>query len=98
MFNELQRLRDTPELWALLQHYVELAGPDRQAWHDRRMQLDGCEAKQLVRLHGELMAHGWLEQNTGVVEAARRGEAPGCYRVTRAGVKALEQVRSGEDE
>jgi hypothetical protein len=96
MFNELERLRDGVELQALLEHYVSLAGPDRQVWHDRRMDMDGCEAKQLTRLHGELMAYGWLEQNTGVVPAVRRGEAPGCYRVTRAGIKALEQVRSGE--
>jgi hypothetical protein len=96
MFNELERLRDGVELQALLEHYVGLAGPDRQAWHDRRMQLDGCEVRQLTRLHGELMAYGWLEQNTGVVPVARLGEAPGCYRVTRAGIKALEQVRAGE--
>ncbi len=96
MFNELERLRDGAELQTLLVYYVTLAGPDRQVWQDRRMEMDGCEAKQLTRLHGELMAYGWLEQNTGVVSAARRGEAPGCYRVTRAGIKALEQVRSGE--
>jgi hypothetical protein len=96
MFDELERLRDTPELFALLGHYAELTRPDRQAWHDRRMDLDGCEAKQLTRLHGELIAYGWLEQNTGVVPAARKGEAPGCYRATRTGIKALEQVRSGE--
>ena len=96
MFNELEHLKDTPELFALLSHYAELAAADRQAWHDRRMQLDGCEGKQLTRLHGELIAHGWLEQNTGVVPAPRKNEAPGCYRATRAGIRALEQVRSGE--
>jgi hypothetical protein len=98
MFDELERLRDTPELFALLDHYAELAVPDRQAWQDRRMQMDGCEPRQITRLHGELIAYGWLEQNTGVVPVARKGEAPGCYRVTRAGIKALEEVRSGEDE
>jgi hypothetical protein len=96
MFDELERLRDTPDLLTLLGDYADLAAPDRQAWHDRRMQQDGCEGKQLSRLHGELMAYGWLEQNTGVVPAARKDQAPGCYRVTRAGIKALEQVRSDE--
>ena len=66
--------------------------PDRQVWHDRRMEMDGCEAKQLTRLHGELMAYGWLEQNTGVVSAVRRGEAPGCYRVT-VGARELSETR-----
>jgi hypothetical protein len=98
MFDEHQRLRDTPELFTLLSHYADLAAPDRQAWHDRRMQLDGCESKQLTRLHGELMAYGWLEQNTGVVAVPQKGQAPGCYRVTRAGVKALEQVRSEDSD
>jgi hypothetical protein len=98
MFDELERLRDSADLIGLLEHYAGLAGPDRQAWHDRRMQLDGCEAKQLTRLHGELLAYGFLEQNTGVVPVARKGEAPGCYRVTRAGIKALEKVRSGEED
>jgi hypothetical protein len=96
MSDELERLRDTPELFSLLGHYAGLVGPDRQAWHDRRMDLDGCEPRQLTRLHGELLAYGWLEQNTGVVSAPRKGEAPGCYRVTRAGIKALEQVRLDE--
>jgi hypothetical protein len=98
MFNELERLRDGADLFALLDHYADLATPDRQTWHDRRMQMGECEPKQLTRLHGELLAYGWLEQNTGVVPAARKGEAPGCYRATRAGIKALEAVRSGEIE
>jgi hypothetical protein len=98
MIDELERLRETPELFGLLSHYAELARPDRQAWHDRKMLLDGCEGKQLTRLHGELMAYGWLEQNTGVVPLARKGEAPGCYRVTRSGIKALEQACSGEGD
>ena len=98
MFDELERLRDSPELFALLGHYAERAAPDRQAWQDRRMQLEGCEGKPLARLHGELIAYGWLEQNTGVVPVARKGEAPGCYRITRAGTRAWEQARSDEVE
>jgi hypothetical protein len=97
MFDEMERLRDVPELHALLAHYAGLAKPDRQAWQDRRMALDGCEAKALTRLHGELMAHGWLEQNTGVVPAARPDEVPGCYRVTREGLRALKELRSAPE-
>ena len=40
MINELERLRDVSELFTLLSHYADLAAPDRQAWQDRRMQLD----------------------------------------------------------
>src|SRR5947209_2970936 len=92
MFDDLQRLRDGAELFALLTHYAELAAPDRQAWQDRRMSLDGCDDRQLVRLHGELIASGWLEQNTGAVPQPRAGAVPGCYRVTREGVRALKDV------
>lgn len=88
MFNELERLRDVSELLALLTHYADLGAPDRQAWLARQRQLDGCDARQVTRLHGELLAGGWLEQNTGVV--------PGCYRVTREGLRALKQVKAGE--
>ena len=92
MYDELERLRGVTELRALLAHYAELAGPDRQVWQDRRMPIEGGEARALSRLHGELLAYGDLEQNTGVVPAVRKGETPGCYRVTRQGLRALEQA------
>jgi hypothetical protein len=96
MFDEVDRLREAAELRALLTHYAELAAPDRQAWQDRRMQLDGCGWRELTRLYGELIAYGWVEQNTGVVSAARMDEAPGCYRVTSAGLKALKHLLTEE--
>ena len=80
-------MRDESGLFGLLTHYAELAAPDRQAWQDRRLDLDGCDGRQLTRLHGELIAFGWLEQNTGVVTQPRAGAVPGCYRVTRAGLR-----------
>lgn len=91
MFDEMERLREVPELLALLQHYAELGRADRQVWQDRRMQLEGCDTRRLTRLHGELIAYGWLEQNTGVVSEVRPGEVPGCYRVTPAGMRAAKQ-------
>jgi hypothetical protein len=87
MSEELARLRDEAPLFALLTHYATLATPDRQAWHVRHTQPD-IDAKQVARLHGELMAHGYLKQNTGVV--------PGCYRATRDGLRALKQLREAE--
>jgi len=96
MFNELERLRDSAGLFALLTHYAELAAPDRQAWQDRRMRQDGHVPPELTRLHGELLAYGWLEQNSGNVPVLRNGEAPACYRVTTAGLRALKQVKAGE--
>jgi hypothetical protein len=88
MFDELQRLRDVKELFDLLVHYHAVGAADRQVWQDRRAEMDGVEPRQLVKLHGELLAYGWLEQNTGA--------AVGCYRITTAGVRALKQVRTHE--
>jgi plasmid replication initiation protein len=41
--------------------------------------------RKLSRLHGTLIAEGWLEQNTGSIR-------PGSYRVTGAGLRALKRV------
>jgi hypothetical protein len=88
MFDEMERLCAAPQLYALLEHYAELGKPDRQVWQDRRMELPGVAPRDLVKLHGELLAYGWLEQNTGVTPVPRAGEAPGCYRITTAGQRA----------
>jgi hypothetical protein len=94
MFDEMGRLREGKDLFALLCHYAALATADRQAWQDRLAEMDGVEARQLIRLHGELLAYGWLEQNTGLTPVLRRGEAPACYRITPAGLRALKQLRA----
>jgi hypothetical protein len=91
--DELDRLREAKELFDLLAHYQEAGGADRQAWQDRRQEMEGVGPRELVRLHGELLAFGWIEQNTGVAPAARPGSAPACYRITTAGVRALRQAR-----
>ncbi len=96
MFDELERLRASETLFTLLSHYAELAADDRERWHDRRMKLEGCERRELVRLHGELLAYGWLEQNTGQLTRFEPGSVAGCYRVTTAGIRACKQARSEE--
>ena len=96
MFDELERLRDVKELSALLRHYQKVGEADRQAWQDRLADLEGVEPRQLVKLHGELLAYGWLEQNTGLTPVLRVGAAASCYRITPAGIRALKQVRAME--
>ena len=95
MFDELDCLREGPELQRLLGHYAEVGAADRDAWQDRLMGLEGVEARELVRLHGLLIAFGWVEQNTGNTPACRPGAVPGCYRVTTVGLRALKLCRSG---
>ena len=91
MFDELERLRDVRELFALLTHYQRLGEADRQVWQDRLIEMEGIAPRELVKLHGELLAYGWLEQNTGVTGLARKGETTGYYRITTAGARALKQ-------
>ncbi|MFO0844564.1 MAG: hypothetical protein U0797_19565 [Gemmataceae bacterium] len=74
MFDEVERLREAADLHALLTHYADLAAVDRQAWQDRRLRLDGCGRRGRPGCTGELIAHGWIEQNTRRAgAAARRG-------------------------
>jgi hypothetical protein len=89
---ELEPLRDEPGLCELLRHYADLGKPDRQVWQDRVMEMNGVAGRELVRWHGELIANGWIEQNTGATPILRKGDAPGCYRVTTAGLRALKQM------
>jgi hypothetical protein len=84
MLHEIDRLRNTPHLHELLGYYA-----NREAWTKRLMQMEGVEPKELVTLHGELIAFEWAELNTG--------QTPNCYRITRAGRQALEQVQASEE-
>jgi hypothetical protein len=90
------RLREGEALARLLTHYAELGATGREARQDRRMNLEGIEPRDLVRLHGHLPARGWLEQNTGATRVLRPGAVAACYRVTAAGLRALRQARDGD--
>jgi hypothetical protein len=98
MFDEVDALRDSPDLQRLLDHYVGACAADREAWQDRLMELEVVETCELVRLHGLLIAFGWLEQNTGNVPIVRAGAVPCCYRVTAAGVRTAKLVHGGVQE
>jgi hypothetical protein len=89
MFDELERLGETEPLFDLLAHYARAGADDREAWQDRLMQMEGVRAEELVKLHGELIAYDWVEQNTGALPAVRAGAVPQCYRVTPAGLRAF---------
>jgi hypothetical protein len=87
MFDPLERLSSNPALIRLLDCYVQANATNQEAWRNRVDQLDGVEPKKLVRLHGELIAFGWIELNLGSV--------PTCYRSSAAGRRALKQVGAG---
>ena len=98
MFDEFERLCRTKPLLALLAHYAEPGAKDREAWQDRVMDLDGVAARELSRLHGELIAYGWVEQNTGTTPVLKPGVAACCYRVTSAGLKTFKLARKQAPE
>ena len=89
MDDELDLLAEARDLLRLLAHYAQYGEADREAWQDRLMELEGLSAKDLTRLHGELMAQGWIEQNTGVTPFVRPGVVAGCYRITAAGLRLV---------
>jgi hypothetical protein len=94
MFDELERLAANEHLFALLAHYAQAGAAHRETWQDRRMDLDGVRSEDLVKLHGELIAHDWVEQNTGAAPAPRNGAVPQCYRITAAGLRVFRQGRA----
>ncbi len=94
MLDELERLRENDKLFRLLYHYAQTGALDREVWQDRLMELEGIEANGLVRLHGDLLAFGWIEQNTGAVPVLQKNAVPRCYRITLAGQRALKQANS----
>jgi hypothetical protein len=85
MFDELERLGVDEHLFALLAHYATAGAADREKWQDRVPRMDRLPPEDLVRLHGELLAYDWVEQNTGLL--------PPCYRVTVAGLRAYKEAQ-----
>ena len=60
------------------------------------MAMEGVESPEMSRLHGDLIAFQWIEQNTGNFSVIRAGVVPDCYRVTLSGLRAIEQIQAPE--
>jgi hypothetical protein len=97
MLDELELLQGNEDLSRLLAHYADAGAADREAWQDRVMELEGVERQGLVKLHGRLIAFGWLEQNTGAVPVLQQGVVRQCYRVTGSGFRALKKAGVNDD-
>jgi hypothetical protein len=95
MIDDLESLSGNAYLLQLLNHYATLGAADRTLWQDRLMKIDGLGPRDLHRLHGELIAFGWIEQNTGMTPVLKPDLAAACYRVTTHGLRALKMVSSG---
>jgi hypothetical protein len=98
LLDERERLCQSQGLMQLLTYYAEQNLLNPETWLDRLMQIDGADAHDLVRWHGELIAFGWIEQNTGHTPACKEGTVASCYRVTAAGRRALREAQSSDDD
>jgi hypothetical protein len=90
MLDEMDRLRKNHHLLELLNYYARLGAEHREAWQGRLMQMENLDPSEISKLHGELIAFGWVDQNTGQV--------PICYRITQVGLRALRQAKAHENE
>ncbi len=86
MLDDVECLRTNSPLLQLLKHYTDRAQPNPELWQDRVFALKGVESTDLTKLHGDLLANGWIEW-------AFSTERPSaCYRVSSEGVRALRLV------
>ena len=92
------RLRENAHLLSLLSHYARLGADDRAVWQDRVTELDGVGPEGMSRLHGELLAFGGIEQNTGNAVLRPDGTVGNCYRVTATGLREYRRLNGIEDE
>src|SRR6476660_6732607 len=95
MLDDFQRLRENSRLLELLAHYANLGKQDRSVWQQRLMDMEGIEPNELSRLHGELIAFDWIEQNSGR-DSTTGGILASLYRITSQGVRDLCQVQGLE--
>jgi hypothetical protein len=98
VFDEMEMLRGDPELQRLLHHYAVAGETDRETWRERLMVMEGVEPRDVVKLHGLLIAFGWVEQNTGNTSVAGVGSLIGCYRITLDGLRASKAAGQGAVE
>jgi hypothetical protein len=96
MLDEVEQLEEGKPLGRLLEHYAVGGLKDSEAWQDRVMQMPDVDNRELVALHGLLLAHGWLEQNTGVTPVLKPGVAACAYRITGVGMRAFRLTNGRE--
>jgi hypothetical protein len=90
--DEMERLLHDERLIELLNHYAQGNEQNREIWQDRVMELDGARTEEMPRLHGELLAFDWIEQNTGAAAPTVNGGVASSYRLTSGGRRALRRV------
>lgn len=90
MIGSIEILCENPSLHELLLSYRQQRKQRRDAeWDDRIMRFDDLSDKELSKLHGTLLALGWLETRVCREAFDVPGQLTACYRVTHEGIRAL---------
>ncbi|MGL5095863.1 MAG: hypothetical protein ACRDD1_09755 [Planctomycetia bacterium] len=90
MVEEVELLRDDPALRSLLAEYRRRRTAEPKAgWYDRVDPEGGATDADWHRLHGVLIANGWLDVRVHAAAFAEVGKVAGVYAVTADGVQAL---------
>ncbi|QDU62757.1 hypothetical protein Pan216_36270 [Planctomycetes bacterium Pan216] len=100
MRSALTLLRDDLDLRQLLAEYKARKDRDKNAeWFDRVMALGDLDQRALSKLHGLLLAQGWIDTRIASDVFDEPGRLANCYRITSDGNRALTWVTDiAEDE
>jgi hypothetical protein len=91
-------LSENPPLRDLLERYQQgrEQAPDRE-WHDRVMEIEGASRAELTKLHGLLLANGWIDARVHADAFQTPCAVRDCYKVTPEGSRLLKTCRLYND-
>lgn len=78
----------------LLMRYYKPSADERLIWQARVMELDGATSNEITKMHGELLAQGWIEQNLESILCKESGSfLHSSYRITSSGVRTTKGLQ-----
>lgn len=91
-------LRESTPLRELLYHYLTCKQQSPgQEWHDRVMSVGTLEPADVSKLHGHLLANGWVDTRVANDVFNTPGRLTGCYKITPDGARALQWAMKEAD-
>ena len=78
----------------LLMRYYRPSSEERSVWQARVMELEGATSNEITKMHGELIAQGWIEQNLETILGRDGGSfLQSSYRITPSGVRTTKGLQ-----
>lgn len=98
MLSSLEVLRDDVSMRRLLGEYRhrQIQQPESE-WHHRVMELVSVDMDRLSRMHGYLIASGWIDVRVERDAFGVDGGVLDSYRITKDGLRALISIESEQD-